>query len=167
MKHNPARIAALFLFILFLFYGFKAYNDYGLSWDEPIERESSLVTWKYLHPEDGTLVTDSVNFNMLPELHDYHYRYYGTAAQLPLVLAESLTDFTMSLHDVYLMRHLYVFLLFFCAAFCFYRLCRCLTKNDWLAFMGVLFFILTPRILADSFYNIKDSLTLSLYLIAA
>lgn len=167
MKRNPARIAALLLFILFLLYGFKAYNDYGLSWDEPIERESSLVTWKYLHPEDGTLVTDSVNFNMLPELHDYHYRYYGTAAQLPLVLAESLTDFTMSLHDVYLMRHLYVFLLFFCAAFCFYRLCRYLTGNGWLAFMGVLFFILSPRILADSFYNIKDSLTLSLYLIAS
>lgn len=167
MKRNPARIAAVFLFILFLFYGFKAYNDYGISWDEPIERESSLVTWKYLHPEDAALVTDSVNFNMVPELHDYHYRYYGTAAQLPLVLAESLTDFTMSLHDVYLTRHLYVFLLFFCAALCFYRLCQYLTKNDWLAFMGALFFILSPRILADSFYNIKDSLTLSLYLIAS
>lgn len=33
--------------------------------------------------------------------------------------------------------------------------------------MGVLLFILSPRILADSFYNIKDSLTLSLYLIAS
>ena len=167
MKRNPARIAAFFLFLLFLFYGFKVYNDYGLSWDEPIERESSLVTWKFLHPEDGTLITDSVNFNMVPELHDYQYRYYGTAAQLPLVYAESLTDFAMPLHDVYLMRHMYVFLLFFCAAFCFYRLCRYLMGDDWLAFMGVLFFILSPRILADSFYNIKDSLTLSLYLIAS
>lgn len=159
-------MAALFLFILFLIFGFKAYNDYGISWDEPIERESSLVTWKYLRPEDSSLITETVNFNMVPNLHDYQYRYYGTAAQLPLILAESLTGFTMSLHDVYLMRHLYVFLLFFCAAVCFYRLCRYLTEDDWLALAGLLFFILSPRILADSFYNIKDSLTLSLYLIA-
>ncbi len=166
MRHHPAPMAALFLFILFLIFGFKAYNDYGISWDEPIERESSLVTWKYLRPEDSSLITETVNFNMVPNLHDYQYRYYGTAAQLPLVLAESLTGFTMSLHDVYLMRHLYVFLLFFCAAVCFYRLCRYLTEDDWLALAGLLFFILSPRILADSFYNIKDSLTLSLYLIA-
>ena len=113
------RAAAVLLFALLLFYGLKAYNDYGLSWDEPIERQSGLVTYKYLHPEDSTLITDTVNFNTVPDLHDYQYRYYGVAVQYPLVLAESASDFTMSLHDVYLMRHLYVFLWFFAAAVCF------------------------------------------------
>ncbi len=162
-----SRAAVILLFALFFFYGMKSYNDYGLSWDEPIERQSSLVTYKYLNPEDSTLITDTVNFNTIPDLHNYQYRYYGVAAQYPLVLAESASGFTMSYHDIYLMRHLYVFLWFFAAAACFYRMCRRFTGSSWLSLMGVLFLILSPRILADSFYNIKDSLTLSLYLIAS
>ena len=161
------KVLAILFFTLFLIYGICVYRDYGFSWDEGIERNSSLITYGYLFPSVKETVTDTLNFEGLAEFHEYKDRYYGMAMQLPLVAAEHLTGFTMDYQQIYYMRHLYVFLWFWAASVCFYFLCRRFVKKDGLALVGVALLILSPRILADSFYNIKDSLELSLYIISA
>lgn len=164
---KKGRVLAILFFTLFLIYGLCVYRDYGFSWDEGIERNSSLITYGYLFPSVKETITDTLNFEGLAEFHEYKDRYYGMAMQLPLVAAEHLAGFTMDYQQIYYMRHLYVFLWFWAASVCFYFLCRRFVKKDGLALVGVALLILSPRILADSFYNIKDSLELSLYIISA
>lgn len=167
ISHSFAIVIPILFFAAFLIYGLCVYKHYGISWDEPIERDSSLITYEYTHPVIKDWVTETVNFKELPDFEDYHYRYYGTAIQQPLVWAESHNGFQMSYHDIYEMRHLYVFLLFWLASIIFYLLCKYFFNSWRWALLGVVFLIISPRILADSFYNIKDLVGLSLYLIAA
>lgn len=89
------KVLAILFFTLFLIYGICVYRDYGFSWDEGIERNSSLITYGYLFPSVKETVTDTLNFEGLAEFHEYKDRYYGMAMQLPLVAAEHLTGFTM------------------------------------------------------------------------
>ena len=157
-------IAALF-FLLFFLYGCAVFRDYGIGVDEPVERRSSLITWLHLNPFLHDVVTDTVDFSQLQPLSEYQDRYYGVAVMLPCVAAEHLTGFTMPLPQVYALRHFYNFLLFFAGSIFFYLLCRELGFGTGLSLVGVLFLVLSPRILADGFYNLKDLIFLSLFII--
>ena len=63
------------------------------------------------------------------------------------------------------MRHLYTFLLFFAGCIFFFLLARMLTGSTAAACVGTAMFILSPRILADSMYNIKDIPFLSIFIV--
>lgn len=163
-KRVQKAVVALF-FVLFLIYGCAVVKDYGLSVDELQERTSSLVTYKYLVPSVSDIITDTVNFANIAPLSEWVDRYYGVTMQLPTVLIEHLTGFTMPMGQVMLVRHLYVFLLFFSASIFFYFTSKKLTKNNYFALLGTAIFILCPRILAHSFFNIKDSVFISMFTI--
>jgi hypothetical protein len=49
---------------------------------------------------------------------------------------------------------------------CFYDLCRRSFPNPWIAVAGVAIVATSPRIFADAFYNVKDLVFLSAYLVA-
>lgn len=160
-ERKVKKIACLLFFALLLIYGCFAFNDYGISVDENVERNTCLVTYKYLVPSVADIVTDSVNFPEIEALDTYTDRYYGVAVQLPTVAAEHLFGFRLSLRTVYLIRHFYTFLLFYGAVIVFYFLTRRLTGSRWGALFGVVMLTLSPRMLAESFYNIKDIVFLS------
>ena len=67
--------------------------------------------------------------------------------------------------NYFLMRHLINFLIFFISCICFYLL---LSRRFTFKFaiLGLIFFILSPRIFADSFYNMKDIIFLSFFTIS-
>lgn len=153
----------MLFFLIFLCYGLLTIDDYGISVDEIYERRSSLVTYKYLVPEVSDIVTDSVDFQEVKPLHEWHDRYYGVALQLPTVAIEHLFDFELPLKNVLQIRHVYTFLLFFIASICFYLISKRFTDNVWLGLFGTAVFILNPRTLADSFYNMKDGIFLSIF----
>ena len=152
-------------FALFLLYGIVNVKDYGISVDEMVERKSSLVTYKFLVPSVVKYQTDTVDFASLDPLSEWKDRYYGVAMQLPTVFVEHLTGFTMPMNQVVYVRHLYVFLLFFISSLFFYRIAKRITKNEVQAIVGTAIYILCPRILAHSFFNIKDSVFLSVFVI--
>lgn len=164
-KFDKKRIIITAFFLLFLCYGLLTINDYGISVDEIYERRSSLVTYKYLVPGVSDIVTDSVDFSKVESLHEWHDRYYGVALQLPTVVIEHLFGFELPLATVLQIRHVYTFLLFFIASVCFFLISRRFTGNIWLSLLGTAVFILNPRTLADSYYNMKDSLFLSIFTI--
>jgi hypothetical protein len=68
--------------------------------------------------------------------------------------------------DVFRLRHVMVFCLFWLGLFYFYKALSIRFKNDRLAFVGILMIILSPRIFGDSFYNPKDIPILSWFMIS-
>ncbi len=163
----------LLFFVCFLLYGLATVKDYGVSTDEVIERESSLAAYKYMVPSVSDIVTDSVDFTQVPELKDYVYRYYGVAVQLPMVFVEHLFGFQLDIRKVFLMRHLANFLAFFLASVFFYLTCRLFTKQGnsdrksrYLSLFGTALFLLSPIILANAYYNIKDMMFLSTFAVS-
>lgn len=157
--------AVILFFAVFLLYGLLTVKDYGISTDELIERESSLITYRYMVPSVADLVTETVNFPKLTPLLEYKDRYYGMAVQIPAVVVEHLFGFHLDIRKVFLMRHLYNFLMFFTATVFFYGLCRKLGHGKRMSLLGVSILILTPRILAHAYYNIKDMMFLSVFVI--
>lgn len=164
-KRNLKRFAVIFCFIVYFIYGSISVKDYGVSIDELMERTSSLVTYKYLVPSVENISTESVNFAQIEPLSEWRDRYYGVALQLPMVMVEHFTGFTMPMGDVLYMRHLYVFLLFFISAIFIYKIAMKISGDEIDALIGTAIFVLCPRIFGHSFFNIKDLVFLSAFVV--
>lgn len=160
-KIDRSSIAVIIFFLAFFIFGCLVFDDYGISVDEMSQRGHSLINYKFLVPAVSDIATDTANFPWMGDLRDSQ-SFYGVAIQLPMVFAEHMTGFLMPIHKVLLLRHFYTFFLFFLSSVCFYKCCRLFTENRWLALLGTAVYILNPRTLADSFYNIKDLMALSL-----
>lgn len=156
------RITVLF-YILFLIIGILYVKDYGISCDEPIQRQHYLINSKYVYQVffgDDNIPKALQN---QADLKNYSWKYYGVSVRIPLFLIEAFNDFELSNETVYFITHLYNFILFFIAAIYLRRILKLLNFNDIYACVGVVFFVVCPRIFADAFYNIKDSVFLSLF----
>ena len=84
----------LILFVISLVIGMMVYKDYGVAWDDPIQRDLGLVSYNYAFHKDQTLNT----------IAD---RDYGVAFELVLIGIERYLDLSDS-RDIYLSRHLSV-----------------------------------------------------------
>ncbi len=164
MKCLVSRKTVVLVFALFLLCGVFFYNDYGMSTDETMERNTSIVN--YVHVM-GPLMRDSEHeavrsvANNVEALSTYRDRFYGAALQCITVFIEHLFRFELNIREVYLMRHAFVFLNYFIAGICFYLIINRRFGNGALPLLGVLAFILSPRFFGEAFYNIKDSLFFS------
>ncbi|MEW6742199.1 MAG: hypothetical protein AB1486_05530 [Planctomycetota bacterium] len=146
------RYAAPTFFAALLILGLSVYDDYGLSWDEDAQRMIGLVTYEYVAHGN-------------PALFSHRDREYGSAIELPLVALEK----AFGLQDprqVYLMRHLATFLLFYAGALAFYAISAKRFGAVRSALLACGFLVLSPRIFADAFYNTKDLAFLSLMTVA-
>lgn len=170
-------MAAVTFFIIVLGVGLWVYKDYGISWDEVRNNLNGAVSYNYVCTKLG-LPVDSVAVSyqyvckkrglrddtLITDLHDYDDRDYGVFFELPLYALEKALAFD-DLTDIFLMRHLCTFLLFWISVIFFYRLIL-MRFGDWrIGLTGCLFLILSPRIYADSFYNSKDLALMSFYII--
>jgi hypothetical protein len=139
-------------FLCLIILGFFIYRDYGLSWDEPTSHRNGQVALKYILDGD-------------PELWTYSERYYGTLFEMPFAFLEGVLNFS-STQELYFFRHIATFLFFVLGVFVFYRLCRKRLQVWWLALLGPVFLVASPRIFADSFYNSKDIPFMVLFIVA-
>jgi len=141
-----------FFFIIFLFIGIFIFSDYGLSWDERFQRHIGVINCRYVIEGDPRLITDSE-------------KYYGPVFEVLLVAIEKILNLNDK-REVYFIRHLVTFLLFYTSVFFFYLLCKHRYRSWKIGLLGSLFLILSPRIFADSFYNSKDLAFLSVFIIS-
>ncbi len=158
---NRERILVCLVFALFLLYGLMTFRDYGLPYDDPIERTTGLSNYKYVFLDENVEQIGDVNFSEIPDLSTSVNRYYGVVAQYIPILIESIFGFTLDTHKVYMIRHLFTFLVFWMACLFFYCINRDLKRTRMESLLFSIALILSPRILADSFYNIKDLVFLS------
>ncbi|WP_373523928.1 ArnT family glycosyltransferase [Aquiflexum sp.] len=155
--------SSYFFFILILFLGAPIVGDYGISMDEPIERKHGIVAFDYLNEK----------FNLFPgiekgtgeNLNTYDHRDYGMIFQLAAYGLELLLGINNS-RDVFLLRHLLVFILFWSSLVFFYKIIVWQYKDWRIGILGVLFFLLSPRLFAESFYNPKDIPIMAFFIIS-
>lgn len=147
----PRLLAALALLAM-LVVGRYTYRDYGITVDETWERDTSLINYQYV-----VKALWGKDLDLFPtQLEDYRERYYGAALQLPTVFAEHLTGFTMPSRDIYMMRHLWTFLICLSGLACFYLFLERVFRNRWYALLGLMMLALYPRFWGEQFTNIKD-----------
>jgi len=152
-KHIDHRIIVFALFTLFLMVGLNIYKDYGLSWDEEQRDSIGTVNYNYIMTGDSHILIDGIN------------KYHGPIFQLLLVVIEKSLQLTDT-REIYFMRHLFTFLMFFLSAVFFYLICKDRFKDWKRASIGSIFLILSPRIFADAFYNQNDIPFLSVFIIS-
>lgn len=158
----------ILLYIVLLIFGLLHFRDYGISTDETSQRYHSLVVFKKLFPQftNDIVTSDGVDFSKLPELSEYTNRYYGVAIQIPLVFIEAAFQFTLPIRSVFYIRHLYIFLLWYCSVLSFYGLIKKCFETFRYSIIGLLVYIICPIVFASSFYNIKDNVCMSLSIIS-
>ena len=153
----------MLVFLLYIVIGLFAYDDYGISVDEPAERTTSLVNLKYLAQRFYPAYL-KYHLQGLDNLETFRNKHYGVAFQLPLAFFEEINGLTGD--TIWLFRHFMTFLFFFLGIVAFWALAEEIF-DDWkIALLGTIFFILTPRIFANGFYNIKDAVFLSAFTIS-
>ena len=156
----------IFLFLaVYLLFGIFIFKDYGISFDENINRFNGFVSLKYVFEKLGANIDLSLFVNNLPSLSDYVDRAYGVVFDLPVAALEVILNLRDS-QEIYLLKHLINFLVFFLSSICFYFLLNHLFKNNIISLIGLLFLISSPRIFAESFYNSKDIILMSSFIFA-
>jgi ABC-type multidrug transport system fused ATPase/permease subunit len=159
------RFPVVTLFIAaYLLAGLAVYDDYGVSVDEPLQRTHGYVAMKYVTSRISPHLAEQ--FRNTPDLETYDHRYYGVAFHLPLVAFEVVNQLRTEDDMTWLFRHYATFLLSFGGVLAFYRLAADKFESWLLGLAGALFLVLTPRIFAESFYNIKDGVFLAAFSIA-
>ena len=154
------RIAAGLLFLGYLVLGFAVVDDYGITFDEAIQRRHGLVTVEYVGEKLGL---------DLPPLTDGQYGFapYGMVYQVTALGLEWLFDANGSPYEWYRVRHVLAFLLFGLALACFYRLLRLRWPDrKWIPLVGTIVLLVSPRIFANAFYNPKDHILLVFYVVS-
>jgi hypothetical protein len=151
-------------FLLFLLLGLLILDDYGISWDESIQRRHGRVSIDYAAEKLG--FDGHVALEPAFDLDDYQWSNYGMIYQISANLLEQGFGFEESPYRYYQLRHLMAFLLFWLATIYFYRTLRLrFPDRGWYPLLGTLALVLSPRIFANSFYNPKDHILLVFYLI--
>ncbi len=162
VKKNKILVFSFFLFYLIL--GLNLVPDYGISWDETIQRRHGRVLIDYL--------CEKWNWGWEKrepayEWASYDRRFYGMLFPATTEFIEIALGIENDFRSRFLMRHTVSFLLFWVATIFFYKLVK-LRFGSWkYGLLGALLLITTPRIFAHSFYNPKDLVLLSFYIISA
>lgn len=141
----------LILFAVAIVVALPQWPDFGLSWDEPAQRDIGEVSYAYVARGDDALLR-------------FRNRDYGVAFELPLIALEKV----LGLDDtraVYLMRHLVTHLFFLLGALACFRLVQRLYHDRLLATVGFLLLVLHPVLYPHSFFNTKDIPFLSMTMI--
>ena len=148
-------------FLIFLFIGIVIYADYGISIDEDNTRIIGFLSLKNIFnflPQDFTYKIDE----LIKSQRDAHegFETSGVWFDLSMAFLELLFGIEES-KNYYLLRHFSTFLVFFISVYIFYLILFKKYKSYFLAILGALFLILSPRIFANSFFNNKDIVFMS------
>lgn len=148
-------------FVIILVIGLKLFPDYGVSTDEPIAHKRAYITTKYVTELFGLHVLP----DSYPQLADYKNRDHGVIFDLVALAFQILFRFQDS-QQIYYMKHLLTYFVFLAGVFSIYQIAQ-RRFNSWrYGLIAAVFLYLSPRIFADAFYNPKDLVFMSAYLVA-
>jgi Dolichyl-phosphate-mannose-protein mannosyltransferase len=153
-------------FLLILLLGLLVFRDYGVTWDEPVDRMNGMVNLKYI----TSLIAPSwaeqqVAFANTPDFATYLENDHGPIFHLPLAVFDQQWGGSDA-RPYYLVRHLCIFLVVVLGAWALYRLAW-LRSGSWkwgLVASSLLF--LSPRFFAESFNNGKDIVFMAFFTLA-
>ena len=143
--------SAWWICALFVLAGAAVLDDYGVSIDEKMQRDTAQIVLDYVWGRSDKLLR-------------YEDRMYGVAVEAPLLWAERLLGLQDS-RAIYLLRHWLTHLLFLAGGLGAAGLAFRLYGRRRLALCALGLFLLHPRLYAHSFFNSKDVPFLSLFML--
>ena len=171
-KINFENIIFIFFFI-YLFVGLFIYKDFGVGIEEHFQRQNGFYWlehfFSYSNFESIKTIIDSKYQEILltdPNLPNSSiFNFYGIIFDVPLAFIETLLNIKSS-KTYFEIRHLANFLIFFVSSIYFYKILNSRFNSNLIIFLGLFFYVCSPRIFGDSFYNNKDILFLSILTIS-
>lgn len=167
-KYLQITIIKFIFTIGFIAIGLFIYKDYGFGTDEHINRKNGEISFNFvtkgIEKITNVNLTDDSFLNAKESLNNYKDKDYGVAFDLPAMMIEKLLNIESS-QNKYLMRHLLTHALFLISLIYFFKLIKNRYLSDSLGLIGVIFLYVSPRIFAESFYNNKDIVFMSLFII--
>ena len=155
-------------FMVFFFTGIFVFSDYGISIDEDNTRFVGFLSLKTVFKIFIPEYLEKINYIISAEL-PYSLDIdiiptSGVAFDLPVAFLEFIFQIEDS-RSYYLLRHFFTFLFFFISVYFFYLIIK-KKYNSWLmSIFGAMMLILSPKIFANSFYNNKDIIFMSFFII--
>ena len=172
IKNNSiSKKVTLLLFTIFFFIGAITFKDYGITVDEEFHRSNGFYWLSYIlsftpfHELNSIVAAKIAQIKGFTLPSPVDEPYYGVVFDLPAAFLEVIFKIDDSKNYFYF-KHFLNFLLFFTASIFFYKLLLNRFTNYLVALVGTLFFVLSPRIYGNSFFNMKDIISLSLLTIA-
>ncbi|MBC6612366.1 hypothetical protein H8B15_15680 [Hymenobacter sp. BT507] len=159
-------IVVLLFFSAILVLGLCIYRDYGVSWDEPVDRANGAVNLKYVAERlTPQLIRQNAAYAAIPSLADYPDNDHGVAFELPMAVLGVLFAHGDSA-AYYHLRHLLIFGFFWASCWSLYGLAR-QYFGSWLwALLAVGILVLSPRFFAEAFFNGKDIVFMACFTVA-
>lgn len=161
----------LFIFISILLVGLFTYKDYGISWDERVERLDGAVALRFIEQKTGHQIKglqamlEKQEYPDSLELYSYKDRYYPVGFNLPVEGLIRLLNIN-SEQSAYYFRHLMTLGICLFGVLVIYRLAQ-RRFSDWkMGLLTAMMYVLSPRLYGEWFYNSKDMVLLSLFAIA-
>lgn len=168
---NYSRLLISLFFLCLYGFGLIIFRDYGFATDEHINRENGGVSLRYIISVLESISGIQIKWgsiqlaNFYNDLLTYKDRDYGVAFDLPAMFFERLFNLNVS-RDQYLFRHALTHSIFVMSLVAFYAIIKDRFGGHKIALIGVAFMLFSPRIYAESFYNNKDIVFMSLFTIA-
>ena len=158
LKSNPI----ILIFVVYLIIGLLIFDDYGISWDETYHRLNGFVALNAIRNFLSLEVYQ--NLEHTNQFFIEQTRIYGAIFDLTASSLEKVFNIK-DIKNVFLFKHFLNFTLFFISSCFFYKILKNRFSSQ-LSVLGLIFLILSPRIFAESFYNMKDLVFLSFFIIS-
>lgn len=163
-----------FYFVLFIFFtlfitGISIYKDYSIFVDESYSRTTGLVTLNYILeifkiqdiiPSDYTALNGQTHYTQY-WLDERMHGCWFSVLSIELEILFKIHTFKEAIQ----FAHLLLFLFHFLSCIFLYKTLKIITKDKIIQLICLLLYITTPRFFAESFYNSKDLLFLSVMII--
>ena len=161
------QIVTVIFFVSFFAIGITIYKDFGLSIDEPFQRSVGYYWHIYL------LETFSSNTDLIAQLRDKFNKMYWSdyLNQNNLIqygiFFDTIASFLEEIFDIeysqkaFLFKHFLTFFCFFLSSIFFYKIALNRFKNIFFSICITFFYLSSPRIFAEAFYNSKDIVFMS------
>ena len=159
------------IFLIFFIAGSLIYSDYGFYIDEKFHRANGFYWLNYISNFFGFEDLSQISSNKLKNISGFtlpsisEWNAYGIIFDVPAAYLEIIFNLDNQL-SYYLLRHYLVFVLFFLSSIFFYKILNNRFHNNLVSILGLILFVLTPRIFGDGFWNNKDIVFLCFYTIS-
>ena len=164
-------VHALIVLSVLVTIGVSQFRSYGISYDEPAMRMHGIATAKYVAEIMAPNLSKNLSANPIySSIQDAAKHQDGATHQvffeLGLVFMEYQFGLTYDKKNLYEYRHLATFLFCSLGLVIFFTFLYWRFRSLRLSYIGVFFIIFSPRIFADMFYNNKDAVFMTTYLVA-
>jgi len=167
-KQKNSILLSIF-YLLSLFLAFTYLKDFGVHIEEKFHRLNGHYWLNYISEFFGLVDLQEITKAKIDSINDYtlsgvsYYNKYGVVLDVPVAFIEILFNLE-NVNNIYYLKHYLSFIIFLISSYFFFKILEKRYSNFYISFLGLFFYVTSPRILGDSFLY-KDVLFLSFFTI--